>query len=83
MKLKTFKSIGFIFVLILLLVGCQNAEFVSSEMNDDFPVLSNAQKIDSGAENPNIKAYQKYKYSKSDEIGSINKDYLEAIMEWG
>lgn len=78
------KIIGVLFIF-LLVCGCSsNANgFIPSKINSDFPVPASAKETEGQADNPNILKYQKYNYSKADEIGSINEDYLKAIKDSG
>lgn len=70
-------------ISFVALSGCAEKEFVSSEKVKSFPIPTEAKAVKSKAENPNIGAYQKYKYPEADEIGSIDEDYLMSIKEAG
>lgn len=78
------KIIGVLFIL-LLIGGCSSNtnEFIPSTINSDFPVPASAKETEGQSGNPNILQYQKYNYSKADEISSIHEEYLKAIKNSG
>lgn len=74
-----------VLISFVALSGCadKGTEFVSSETVKSFPIPAEAKAVKSKVGNPNIGAYQQYKYSAADEIASIDEDYLTAIREAG
>jgi hypothetical protein len=73
-------------LLILLcftLSGCGEEEYASSEAIKDFPIPMSADPVSGEAKNPNITAYQKYRYSNKDEPQGISEEYLAAIVSEG
>lgn len=67
----------------LILAGCSEKGFESSEVIDDFPIPVSASPVDSEADNPNIIAHQKYRYSNNDAPQFISEEYMTAIEEEG
>ncbi|KAA0957594.1 hypothetical protein FQ085_05925 [Planococcus sp. ANT_H30] len=72
-----------IFLLLFILAGCAEKEFESSEVIENFPIPAEANPIESEATNPNIVAFQKYRYSNNNEPQGISKEYLAAIEDEG
>ena len=70
-------------LLLLILFGCAKKGFESSEVIKDFPIPVGATPVDSEANNPNVIAFQKYRYSNKNEPQGISKEYLTAIEEDG
>lgn len=77
------KSAILFFLLVVILTGCAEEGFESSEVIKGFPIPVAAKPIDSKAENPFITAFQKYRYSNKDEPQGISQEYAEAIEESG
>jgi hypothetical protein len=70
-------------LLLLTLFGCAKTGFESSEVIKDFPIPVEAKPVDSEATNPNVIAFQKYRYSNKNEPQGISKEYLTALEEEG
>ena len=70
-------------ILLLILFGCSKKGFESSEVIKDFPIPIEATPADSEANNPNVIAFQKYRYSNENEPQGISKGYLAALEEEG
>ncbi|PAQ12611.1 hypothetical protein CD798_18200 [Bacillaceae bacterium SAOS 7] len=72
---------------IFMLAGCSSSDsgFSTSSEIADFPIPTEAKKVkhDSQLKNTDIKKYQRYNYSKADEIGSIDESYLKEIKDTG
>lgn len=70
-------------LIFLTLSGCTEKGFESSEVIKDFPIPAGATPVDSVAENPNIVAFQKYRYSNDNAPAWVSEEYASAIESAG